>query len=32
MAHLKEQFLSEEYMFDNRGKSIDLQKKYFQSQ
>ena len=32
MAHLKEQFLSEEYMFDNRGKSIELQKKYFQSQ
>ena len=29
MAHLKEQFLSEEYMFDNRAKSIDLQKKVF---
>src|SRR4051812_7769320 len=32
MAHLKEQFLSEEYMFDNRAKSIELQKKYFQGQ
>jgi ABC-type Fe3+ transport system substrate-binding protein len=32
MAHLKEQFLSEEYMFEARAKSIELQKKYFQSQ
>jgi ABC-type Fe3+ transport system substrate-binding protein len=32
MANLQERFLSEEYMFDNRAKSIELQKKYFQSQ
>ena len=31
-AHLEELFLSEEYMFDNRAKSLDLQKKYFQGQ
>jgi ABC-type Fe3+ transport system substrate-binding protein len=32
MANLQERFLSEEYMFDNRAKSIELQKKYFQGQ
>ena len=32
MAGLKERFLSEEYMFTARAKSIELQKKYFQSQ
>jgi iron(III) transport system substrate-binding protein len=31
MAHLEEIFLSEEFMFDNRAKSLDLQKKYFGS-
>jgi ABC-type Fe3+ transport system substrate-binding protein len=31
-ANLQERFLSEEYMFDNRAKSIELQKKYFQGQ
>jgi iron(III) transport system substrate-binding protein len=30
MAGLKERFLSEEYMFQQRAKSIELQKKYFQ--
>ena len=30
MAHLQERFMSEEYLFDNRAKSLDLQKKYFQ--
>jgi len=32
MANLQERFLSEEFMFDQRAKSIDLQKKYFRSQ
>ena len=31
-AGLKSRFLSEEYMFAARNKSIELQKKYFQSQ
>jgi iron(III) transport system substrate-binding protein len=31
MAHLEELFLSEEFMFANRAKSLDLQKKYFGS-
>ena len=30
MADLKERFLSEEFMFEQRAKSIELQKKYFQ--
>src|SRR5262249_51927322 len=30
MAGLKERFLSEEFMFEQRAKSIELQKKYFQ--
>jgi iron(III) transport system substrate-binding protein len=30
MAGLKETFLSEEYMFEQRGKSLELQRKYFQ--
>jgi ABC-type Fe3+ transport system substrate-binding protein len=30
MARLKERFLSEEFMFEQRAKSIELQKKYFQ--
>jgi ABC-type Fe3+ transport system substrate-binding protein len=30
MAGLKETFLSEEYMFEQRAKSLELQKKYFQ--
>jgi len=32
MANLQERFVSEEFMFDQRAKSIDLQKKYFRSQ
>jgi ABC-type Fe3+ transport system substrate-binding protein len=32
MAHLEEIFLSEEFMFENRAKSLELQKRYFQSQ
>jgi iron(III) transport system substrate-binding protein len=31
MANLEELFLSEEYMFDNRAKSLELQQKYFGS-
>jgi iron(III) transport system substrate-binding protein len=30
MAGLKETFLSEEYMFEQRAKSLELQRKYFQ--
>jgi iron(III) transport system substrate-binding protein len=32
MAGLKERFISEEFLFEQRAKSIELQKKYFQSQ
>ena len=32
MAGLKERFISEEFLFEQRSKSIELQKKYFQGQ